>query len=110
MMKGRKRVALMMVMVVMKKGRRGNALGDNQLEDSGDNEDEDNSDNDEEGTAWQCTRRQPGVARVKFRARRAAGNKVTLGKTSSASAPSSSSIFPLKSVIINPPISAVGGF
>ena len=49
-------------------------------------------DGDEEGTAWQCTRRQPGVARVKFRARRAAGNKVTLGKTSSASA--SSSYFP----------------
>ena len=53
-------------------------------------------------TAWQCTRRQPGVARVKFRARRAAGNKVTLGKTSSASASLSSSNFPLKSVIINP--------
>ena len=53
-------------------------------------------------TAWQCTRRQPGVARVKFRARRAAGNKVTLGKTSSASASSSSLNFPLKSVIINP--------
>ena len=63
-------------------------------EGSGVNEDEDDSDDDddEEGTAWQCTRRQPGVARVKFRARRAAGNKVTLGKTSSASA--SSSYFP----------------
>ena len=52
-------------------------------------------------TAWQCTRRQPGVARVKFRARRAAGNKVTLGKTSSASASSSSLNFPLESMIIN---------